>query len=324
MNRRFAYYAWGLLAYNILVVLWGAFVRATGSGAGCGSHWPLCNGEVIPKSLQVETLIEYSHRLTSGILGILVLVLVIWAFRAFAKGDDAQEGGAQGTGIRRASLWTLFFIITEAAIGAGLVKMEWVAADTSVERVYTMVFHLLNTFFLLTANTLVAWFASGGKPFSLRGQAGLGVAFGAAFLGMIALGATGAIAALGDTLYLTLGVTPEDSPLVKTLVSLRIYHPLLAFVSFALIYVAIRVLAAYHPNSRALRYGYWVVGLFIVQLLCGGLNVYLKAPAWMQLIHLFITDIIWILLVVTAASALAIPQTRRESHYQSYRQTTTA
>lgn len=294
----FSTFAWILLGYNILVVLWGAFVRATGSGAGCGSHWPLCNGEVIPHSPELETIIEFSHRLTSGLLGLLVLWMAIWAFRAYGRGHA----------VRKAALWTLFFVITEAAIGAGLVKFEWVAADTSIERVYTMAFHLLNTFFLLAANTLTAWFGGGGKPFSVRQQGSLGLAIGGAFLGMLVLGTSGAITALGDTLSITMGITAEQSPLVATLVSLRIYHPLLAFVAFGLLYVAARVIGTHQPGGNAIRYANMAVGLFAAQLVVGGLNVYLKAPAWMQLLHLLITDFIWVLMVMMAASALSKEQ----------------
>lgn len=295
-ESRFSIYAWSLLGYNILVVLWGAFVRATGSGAGCGSHWPLCNGVVIPHSPQFETIVELSHRLTSGLLGFLVLGLVIWAFRRYERGDA----------VRKSALWTLFFVITEAAIGAGLVKFEWVAGDTSVVRVYTMAFHLLNTFFLLAANTLVAWFASGEIPFSVRNQGAVGNTLAAAFIGMLILGTSGAVTALGDTLSMTMGITPEESPLVATLIGLRFSHPLLAFAVFGLIYMTARVISGRMPDTVAVRYAYITVGLFAVQLLCGGLNVYLKAPAWMQLVHLLVTDLIWVFLVITAASAFAI------------------
>ncbi|MFN8454080.1 MAG: COX15/CtaA family protein [Anaerolineae bacterium] len=74
---RFAKYVWTVLAYNLAVILWGAFVRASGSGAGCGSHWPLCNGEVIPRTPQMETLVEFTHRLTSGLALLLVIGLTI-------------------------------------------------------------------------------------------------------------------------------------------------------------------------------------------------------------------------------------------------------
>jgi len=55
----FAKAAWGVLAYSILVILWGAYVRISFSGDGCGDHWPLCHGEVIPTAPSVKTLIEF-------------------------------------------------------------------------------------------------------------------------------------------------------------------------------------------------------------------------------------------------------------------------
>src|SRR5512139_2354559 len=116
---RFAKYAWGDLAYNVLVVLWGAYVRATGSGAGCGSHWPLCNGVVVPRAPQVETMIEFSHRLTSGLSLVLIAVLVVWGFRVYNRGHR----------VRKALVASGVLIITEALIGAGLVLFGWVAKD---------------------------------------------------------------------------------------------------------------------------------------------------------------------------------------------------
>ena len=86
-RNRFATFAWGVLLYALIVILWGVVVRATGSGAGCGSHWPSCNGEMLPLFEQQETMIEFSHRLTSAFFGIVSIVLVIWAFRAYPKGS---------------------------------------------------------------------------------------------------------------------------------------------------------------------------------------------------------------------------------------------
>ena len=81
-SGRFALYAWAHLAYLIAVILFGAWVRITHSGAGCGAHWPLCDGEIIPFEPSAEKLIEYTHRLTSGFLGLLTLALVVWSFLA--------------------------------------------------------------------------------------------------------------------------------------------------------------------------------------------------------------------------------------------------
>lgn len=306
----FAILCWAILGYNVLVVLWGAFVRATGSGAGCGDHWPLCNGEVIPHSPQMDTIIELTHRLSTGLLGILVLWMVIWAFRRYTKHNS------QGRAIRRAAGWTLFFILTESAIGAGLVKFEWVANNVSLERVYTIAFHLINTFILLGANTLVAWFAIGGKPFSVRSSA-LGQRGGRLLralilvaIGLLILGASGAITALGDTLYYTAGITPDESPLVARLVSLRIFHPIIAFGVLALLWQAIQVVVYGDrsiPSSNLVtrRFAWAMLAIYLVQLIAGAVNVYLKAPVWMQIVHLLLSDLILILMVLTAASALA-------------------
>src|SRR4051812_28142504 len=98
-------------------MLWGAYVRASGSGAGCGAHWPLCNGVVLPPSPQLGTVIEFTHRLTSGLSLALVLLLAIWTFRAFPRGDR----------MRKAAGLSLFFVISEALIGAGIVLLKLVA-----------------------------------------------------------------------------------------------------------------------------------------------------------------------------------------------------
>jgi heme A synthase len=189
--NRFAGYAWGVLVYNLLVIMWGAYVRATGSGAGCGNHWPLCQGEVVPRPQQIETMIEFSHRLSSGLALLVVIVLFIWAFRAYPKGHPVRLGGSL----------SLFFIITEALVGAGLVLFELVAYNTSLARAMVMALHLVNTFLLLGALTLTAWWGSGGRPLRLRGQGSLIWLLAIGLVGMLILGASGGVTALGDTLY---------------------------------------------------------------------------------------------------------------------------
>ena len=216
INRRYATFAWGVLAFNILVILWGAFVRATGSGAGCGSHWPLCNGELVPRPEQAEVIIEFSHRITSGVA-------------LHRRGRDADMGASRayprGHRVRHGAIASMIFMIIEALIGAGLVLLELVAYNVSIARAYWMAGHLINTFFLLAALTLTAWWASGGAKLRLRGQGALPWVFGLALLAMLILGASGGITALGDTLVLNAGITPEESPVVAQLVSLRILSP---------------------------------------------------------------------------------------------------
>jgi heme o synthase len=178
---RFAKFAWGLLIWNIIVVLWGAFVRATGSGAGCGNHWPLCNGAVVPRAPQVDTLIELSHRLTSGVALIGVLILLIWAFRGFPKGHPVRWGAVASA----------FFIITESLVGAGLVIFGWVADDTSAERALVVSIHLFNTFLLLASLAVTAWWASGQRPITLKSSGWLVWALRAGLLGVLVIGITG-------------------------------------------------------------------------------------------------------------------------------------
>src|SRR6202790_4434376 len=148
--RGFPAFAWGVVAWNIAVVLWGALVRATGSGAGCGGHWPLCNGEVLPNVSQIATVIELTHRVMSGVALLAVVAMFVWARRAFAAGHAA----------RRWAGWALVFILTEALLGASLVLLGHVARNESVGRVYSLATHLIHTFLLLASLALAAWSAS--------------------------------------------------------------------------------------------------------------------------------------------------------------------
>ena len=90
--QRLARYAWFVLGVNVLVILWGAYVRASKSGDGCGSHWPLCNGLVVPNVSRFTTIVEFTHRLTSGVAFILVVILLVRAWRTFGKGHPARAG----------------------------------------------------------------------------------------------------------------------------------------------------------------------------------------------------------------------------------------
>jgi heme A synthase len=296
-NKRFAAFAWGVLGYNILVILWGAVVRATGSGAGCGSHWPLCHGEVLPRAPEIETLIELSHRLTSGVALIVVVWLVIWALRRYPKGHF----------VRKWAWISLFFIFVEALLGAGLVLFEYVAFDQSVARAYWMAGHLVNTFLLLAALTLTAWGATSGQSWRWRGQGLLGWLLVVAWLALLLLGVSGAITALGDTLAIRGGISPTESAMVAQLVALRIYHPLLA-VLVGIVLVAITwVVMNRRPDPATQRWGRLLIGIFALQLVIGVINVALKAPVWMQVVHLLAADLLWITLVLLTASAFAQP-----------------
>jgi heme A synthase len=297
--NRFAKYVWGVLIFNLLVILWGAYVRASGSGAGCGSHWPLCNGEVIPQSQQIATLIEFTHRLSSGASLLLIIGLFIWAFRAYPKGHVVRLG---------ASL-SLVFIITEALIGAGLVLFKWVAKDASVGRVISISLHLINTFLLLASLSLTAWWSTGGKPVRLKDPGSVLVGLAIGLVGVLALGVTGAITALGDTLFpsssLAEGFQQDFSSTAHFLVRLRFWHPLIAIsVGLYLIFIA-GLLGFLRSDQHVRRFVLVFVLLFLIQLGIGVTNLALLAPVWMQIIHLLFADLVWISLVLMAATTLS-------------------
>jgi heme A synthase len=300
----FAKYAWFVLGYNILVILWGAVVRATGSGAGCGSHWPSCNGEVIPPAPQVETLIEFAHRLTSGLAFLLVLGLLIWALRFYPKGHR----------VRKASGAAMLFIISESLVGAGLVLFEWVAGNISTGRVIVMAIHLLNTHLLLAAIVLTAWWASGGNPLRWREQpTKLKWRFIIGIIGVLVLSTAGAVTALGDTLFpsatLAEGIQQDLSPASHFIIRLRVWHPVIAaLVGLYLIQFAFS-LASNRRSTWNTRFAIALGSLFAAQLVAGMVNLILLAPVWMQIVHLLLADLVWIVLILLAAETLSLEPT---------------
>jgi heme A synthase len=287
-------YAWFVLAYNVGVVLFGAVVRATGSGAGCGSNWPTCRGDVVPLSGTGETAVEFTHRATSGIALVLVAILVIAVLRSRPKGDLT----------RIAAIAAGVLILNEALIGAMLVLFEWVADDESTGRAVSIALHLVNTFLLLGALALTAWWLGDGsrpvRPLPTRELRW----FTLAGVGLILVGAAGAITALGDTLFpaesLLDGI--RDDFTGTFLVRLRWVHPILAVATgLFLVWLVPRTVGG--GRSRNLGAGItWLVG---IQLVAGVLNVALLAPVWMQLIHLLLADVLWILCVLYAVEVLA-------------------
>jgi heme A synthase len=296
--NRFAKYTWGVLALNLAVILWGAYVRASGSGAGCGSHWPLCNGVVIPRSPQIETIVEFTHRLSSGLSLVLVVGMLVWAFRSYPKGDKVRLG---------ASL-SMFFIITEALVGAGLVLFQWVAQDASLGRAISIGIHLVNTFLLLASITLTAWWASGGAGIQFNSHSLIvwGLALG--LLGVMLIGVSGALTALGDTLFpaksLAEGFSQDFSPTANFLIRLRILHPTIA-ISVGIYLLLVSSLVRFRPYTPlAKTFARALTALVVVQIFAGFLNVFLLAPIWMQIVHLLLADSVWITLVLMAATTL--------------------
>jgi heme A synthase len=193
--------------------------------------------------------------------------------------------------------------VAEALLGAGLVRFEWVASNVSEARVYVMALHLVNTFLLLAAMTLTAWFAGTDGARRLGSTAGIALSAASALIAVLVVGANGAVTALGDTLVFSAGITPEESPLVAKLVASRFYHPTMAIAAFLVVAgVVLRLWPRVGEPAR--RLGLSVLAVFAAQLLLGAANVFLKAPVWLQLVHLGAADLLWILLVLMTAEAL--------------------
>ena len=298
-NTSFARYNLAVLGYTLLVILWGAFVRATGSGAGCGSHWPLCNGEVVPPTPAIETLIEYSHRISSSALGLLVIGLVVWAYRAFGRGHPARAGAVAA----------MFFTVLEGLIGAAQVRLELVADNPALARGAWQAAHLANTFLLTAALTLTLWWSLGGGRLRLRGRGITAALLAGGFAGMLLLGASGAVAALGNLLWpvttLSAGLAADLSPASSLLLRLRVFHPLIAVLVGAYLALSGWIVARARPDQFTRRAARWLAGLFALQLVAGVANVVLLAPVWMQLLHLLLANGVWIALVLLAAAALS-------------------
>lgn len=308
--RKIARLAWGVLAWNLVVVLWGAFVRASGSGAGCGRHWPLCNGEVVPRSPGTATMIEATHRVTSGLALIAVVTLLVIVMRGLPKGHRA----------RKSAVWATVFMFGEALLGAGLVLFELVAHDASMKRALSMTLHLGNTFLLLGALALTAWWVTApllppvtnddGSPARVgetKRPALLRAALGVALGSVLVLGGSGAVAALGDTLYparsLAEGFAQDLSPLSHVFLKLRMLHPVIALLTGLVVLGAAGFVRGLSGNPRAHMFSRGLTLLFVTQFGAGILNMTLLAPIAMQLVHLLLADLTWIALVLMASEA---------------------
>ena len=278
-------YAACVLGFMVVVILEGAVVRATGSGAGCGNHWPLCNGEVIPHHPRIATMIEFAHRSLTGILTTMVVALIAWVFVARER----------GTRVRRAAIWVSVLLVTEALLGAVLVKGAYVEKNASDMRVFVQCVHFTNTMLLVAALALTWWWARERvgvvATVEARSVAWLAV------VSTIVVGATGSVAALADTLFpapsLRAGLMEDFSAAAPLLVRMRWVHPAAALVGVVCVaWLCVRV------SGSAVR---WLGWLMVAQLVLGVGDVLLLAPMWMQVLHLLGADLYWIALVVVAA-----------------------
>jgi heme A synthase len=291
------------LAFTVLVILWGAYVRATGSGNGCGRNWPTCQGSFVPSVGATKTpmamVIELTHRATSGLAFLLVVGQLVWALKLFPR----------GSGGRRAAIAATVFMITEAALGAGLVLFEMVAGNKSIARAWWVSAHLLNTFALLAAQAVTIFYAGAAAGPTRRDRFAFRVAVGL-MVGALLVGTSGAIAALGDTLFpvasLAEGFRQDLSPTAHAFVRLRVWHPVLAC-TLGVTALLLTGAIASRSRGRLRSLATATAGVVLVQLALGFANLALRAPVAMQLVHLLVADAVWLHFVLLASRAAHVP-----------------
>ncbi len=291
-HSRFQVAAWLFFGYLVAVILFGAWVRISHSGDGCGSNWPTCHGEVVPTAPSAATLIEFIHRLTSGLCGVFGVALLWWSWQRYRGGP-----------VTRAVAWTLVFIVFEGAVGAGLVLGGLVADDDSVARAVVISLHLSNTLALTAFAALAAWRAGPvvGSGFLPRRRAAFGI--GLALVVLTAM--SGAVTALGDTLFpRDLAIEPglfaeirgEVSGGSHFLIRLRILHPVLA------VFAAGYLLWLLNSEGDENRWARLAMYLVVAEVAAGFVNIGLSAPGWLQIAHLLLAQTLWMALILTCAS----------------------
>ena len=226
--------------------------------------------------------------------------MAIWAFRKFPKGHALRQG----------SVLTGIFLVLEAGVGAGLVLAALVKDNASILRAAVISAHLLNTFLLVGSMTYVAWYATRGRSarfrISIRGWPVPTLLVGL-FLFMI-VGSSGAIVALGDTLFpsstLTEGLTQDFSPTAHFLIRLRIIHPIMAMLTSAYWLVVSTLLRNLSLTPAVARLSSLAACAVIFQVVLGCVNLVLLAPTWIQLAHLIVADLTWVILMILSLEVL--------------------
>jgi len=269
-----------LLIYTFFVILWGAFVRASGSGDGCGAHWPTCHGDVlIDSSYGINTFIEYFHRGTSGLYGIFVLLL---SCLTIFNSKFTKETKLYAFGV-------LFFTVLESLIGAKLVLSELVGQNTSFARAVVMMIHLSNTLILVACTVGVLVSIDKRKGGATATTLKILKRYSPFLVFFFLTGASGALAALGDSLYpsesLLEGFAMDFDPTSPFLIKVRAFHPFFAFILSMMVILKV---------SLEKKAGVWLLGIAIFALALGVINLVLLAPIWMQILHLLTALIYWV------------------------------
>lgn len=292
--------AWAALLGNTVVILQGAFVRATGAGAGCGSHWPTCNGDIIPLGAGTQTLIEFSHRLLSA----GVLVLGAWLVLRAYKVRKTQPGfflfAAAAFGL----------LVVEALLGASTVLLELTGETVSTARGVMVATHLVNSLLLIGALTLTVVYAKARAPWPLRlaQQGGVATVLLVGLVGMLVLVFSGGIAALGNTMFpsesLGAGLAADFDPNSHILIRLRLLHPVIAVTVGLYLFLSLGLSRFLKPVPEAGRLTQILFAVYLAQLLIGTLNLAFLAPVALQLLHLATAVAAFALLTALSAYTL--------------------
>ena len=284
--------AWTSLIMTVITVVSGDIVQATESGAGCGESWPRCDGAILPGVEDAATVIEFTHRLLTVALTVVVVALFVASRRALGRGHRT----------RAAAAWVAVFLALEVVIGALLVAFGWVEDDASVGRVVADGLHVVNTFFLLGAVALTIYYASGGRAISSVRDDLLGRRFliGAGVIVLVAI--SGAVNSLADTLFpadsVLDGLRDEFGATAPFLVRMRVAHPVIAIAGGIAIYLLVRSLPPGGEVSTRLASA--VSTTIGAQFLMGALNVAFLTPLETQVIHLLLADLLWLLFAFLA------------------------
>ena len=272
-------YAKAGLLLSIASILAGAFVRATGSGDGCGATWPTCKGKIIPALSDTSELIEFSHRSVSGVL--LVVTLII-----FAKTRKFQKESL----VRTVTNYLTFFVIFEALIGAVIVIFEWVGLNSSLPRIIAVPIHLVNTFGLLGSYAILYKILQDYLQ-NIKNM------FNKNFLLISSLfllsGATGSITALADVLFPSAsfveGFLADFDRTSEVLTRLRILHPIISSTLSIVLYVyATGIRKKYNVSVKPLQ------TLILIAVFLGVINVLSNIVLPLSILHLAIADFLWI------------------------------
>ena len=301
LQRWFRAFAWAVLVFTVGVIVSGDVVQATESGAGCGENWPRCDGSLIPSIGDANTAVEFTHRMATTVLSLGFVVLLVGAWKLYGRAHRVWTATLVASG----------FLVFEILLGAALVLFGWVDDDASWGRVIADGLHVINTFLLVGALALVAWFASGGSALRVDASRRPATLLIAAAATMLLITITGTINSLADTLALSGEVDIDDTPIAAILVSVRGIHPALAIAGgIGIFYLMVQLSDAAAGRGARLLIG--VQAVIALQFLVGVLNIALLTPLETQIIHLVLADTIWVLIVLLAARILsADSETRR-------------